>query len=232
MDEEQPRRDMTPAIGLAAAAVALIGAPIVAKMERDSRPMFSKGPEAYVAAAKAVDAFWADQFEFQFPDAPNAYRTPRLTFDDPRERPETAEDDAAGSYFGHLENIRVDLDSNYGFVVLVIAHEFGHHVQKLAGLEQGLTQDQAWSFSEKSAELSMRYELQAECLAGVWAHDGVRRGGVIDRSDVEAWRARYSLSADSETHGSARQRFRWFTAGYENGLASDCDTFAPDISNL
>lgn len=110
----------------------------------------------------------------------------------------------------------------------VIAHEVGHHVQNLIGATQisvrGETQNQT----------SVRVELQADCLAGVWGHTA-RASLAIDEADLrEALNAAHSIGDDTLghsnesqfTHGSSAQRMRWFRRGFDSGDARQCDTFA------
>jgi uncharacterized protein len=120
----------------------------------------------------------------------------------------------------------------------VIAHEIGHHVQKLLGIE-GKVQRMRQSNPAEANPLSVRLELQADCFAGVWAMSTEQRK-IIDRSDVEAaMRAAAAVGDDrlqkmatghvrpeSFTHGSSQQRTQWFQSGLNSGQISACDTFA------
>jgi predicted metalloprotease len=120
----------------------------------------------------------------------------------------------------------------------VIAHEIGHHVQKLLGIE-GKVQRMRESNPAQANPLSVRLELQADCFAGVWAMSTEQRK-IIDRSDVAAaMRAAAAVGDDrlqkmatghvrpeSFTHGSSQQRTQWFQSGLNSGQISACDTFA------
>jgi predicted metalloprotease len=120
----------------------------------------------------------------------------------------------------------------------VIAHEIGHHVQKLLGIE-GKVQRMRESNPAASNPLSVRLELQADCFAGVWAKSTEQRK-IIDQSDVDAGmraaaavgddrlqkRATGRVSPESFTHGSSQQRTQWFQSGLQAGQMSACDTFA------
>lgn len=120
----------------------------------------------------------------------------------------------------------------------VIAHELGHHVQHLLGMDARVRQFQRTN-PEIANEVSVRLELQADCYAGVWAHSAAERGR-LETGDIEEGLGAASavgddriqsgttgtVNVDSFTHGSARQRVRWFTRGYESGRSAACDTFA------
>jgi predicted metalloprotease len=119
----------------------------------------------------------------------------------------------------------------------VIAHELGHHVQKLLGIEQKVSTLQRRDPSERNP-LSVRLELQADCFAGVWGNSTKQRK-IIDQSDVAAGlRAAASVgddrlqrmstghvSPESFTHGSSEQRMSWFQRGLESGSVDACNTF-------
>jgi len=120
----------------------------------------------------------------------------------------------------------------------VIAHEIGHHVQKLLGIESKVQRIRAGNPAQANP-LSVRLELQADCFAGVWANSTKQRN-IIDQSDVEAGMraaaavgddrlqkmATGHVSPESFTHGSSRERTQWFQAGLNSGRVSACDTFA------
>jgi predicted metalloprotease len=119
----------------------------------------------------------------------------------------------------------------------VLAHEIGHHVQHLLGLTDQVRQGQL-ARPERAAALSVRLELQADCLAGIWARStGERR--LLEEGDVEEAlgaasavgddriqkQARGRVTPETWTHGSARQRAGWFRRGLDSGRIQDCDTF-------
>ena len=136
-----------------------------------------------------------------------------------------------------------DLDRRFGAPgdfaqAYVIAHELGHHVQHLLGMDERVRAIQRQD-PQVANEMSVRLELQADCYAGVWAHSAAQRGrletGDIDEGlgaasavgdDRIQQRTTGTVNVDSFTHGSARQRSEWFRRGYESGDASACDTFA------
>jgi len=120
----------------------------------------------------------------------------------------------------------------------VIAHELGHHIQRLRGIEGRVRQAQEARPSAANA-LSVRLELQADCYAGIWGHSTAERQ-ILEAGDVdEALSAAASIGDDriqrmsgrgvqpeSFTHGSSAQRVEWFKRGFESGDLDTCDTFA------
>ena len=118
----------------------------------------------------------------------------------------------------------------------VIAHEVGHHVQKLTGKMQQMETARG---GPQSNQMSVRLELQADCYAGVWAHFAQKRNK-LDTGDLEEGfaaaaavgddqiqkRSQGYVVPDSFTHGSAAQRLYWFKAGLAAGDVRNCDTFA------
>lgn len=121
----------------------------------------------------------------------------------------------------------------------VIAHEIGHHVQNLLGISDKVHARQQQVSKEQANDLSVRLELQADYLAGVWAHHADRSRRVLEAGDLEeAIRAATAIGDDrlqmeskgyvvpeSFTHGSSEQRVRWFRRGFESGDMSKGDTF-------
>jgi predicted metalloprotease len=120
----------------------------------------------------------------------------------------------------------------------VIAHEIGHHVQNLFGTLELARSDPKGRGQEGPTGMSVRVELQADCFAGIWAHHTERTKRVLEPGDIaEALTAASAVGDDSIqrktqgrvvpdafTHGSAEQRERWFTTGYDKGEVSACDT--------
>ena len=123
----------------------------------------------------------------------------------------------------------------------VLAHEYGHHVQTLTGITQQVEEASQENPDQRNA-LSVRVELQADCLAGVWAHSTYERG-LLEQGDLEEGltaaasvgddriqaQATGRISPETFTHGTAEQRAKWFKNGFDNGDATACDTFSNDI---
>ena len=119
----------------------------------------------------------------------------------------------------------------------VVAHELGHHVQHLQGID-GRVRELQRSNPDAANALSVRLELQADCYAGVWAKSAAERGK-LETGDINEGlgaasavgddriqrRTTGSVNVDSFTHGSAQQRAQWFNRGYQSGKSSACNTF-------
>jgi uncharacterized protein len=122
----------------------------------------------------------------------------------------------------------------------VLAHEVGHHVQTLLGIE-GQVRGAQQSRRDQANALSVRMELQADCLAGVWGHAASRPGGRVEleTGDVEEGLQAAAAIGDDRlqrmstgrvaperfTHGTSEQRVQWFRRGLESGNPDTCDTF-------
>ena len=119
----------------------------------------------------------------------------------------------------------------------VLAHELGHHVQKLLGIEGKVHQLQE-SNSRQANPLSVKLELQADCFAGIWAHTTQQRG-LLEKGDVESALGAAAavgddrlqkmstghVSPESFTHGTSAQRMQWFNSGLNGGTIANCNTF-------
>jgi predicted metalloprotease len=122
----------------------------------------------------------------------------------------------------------------------VLAHEVGHHVQTLMGTEAKVRAAQRGAPEEQANQLQVKMELQADCYAGVWAHNADRTRHILEQGDVgEALQAASAVGddtiqkrtqgyvvPDSFTHGTAEQRMTWFKRGLDTGSVPACDTFA------
>jgi hypothetical protein len=148
-------------------------------------------------------------------------------------------------FFTELERVfRAEGDFAQAYV---IAHEIGHHVQKLLGISDDMRRKEALARGEAAKnQLSVRLELQADCLAGIWAHYAVKSGELtLESGDLEeAIRAAQAIGddalqkrsqghvvPDSFTHGSSAQRIAWFRHGFETGDLKAADTFDEAVWN-
>jgi len=124
----------------------------------------------------------------------------------------------------------------------VIAHEIGHHVQNLLGVMDDVDLSRQEN-PEDANELSVRLELQADCLAGIWGHSAYTRGDLLESGDLEKGLAAAAAVGDDRiqqqsgqgvnpeafTHGTSAQRVKWFRAGFDSGDPTACDTFEGDV---
>ena len=146
------------------------------------------------------------------------------------------------SFFNELDR-RFGASGDFA-AAYVIAHEVGHHVQNLMGLSEKVRSAQERASSEGEANaLSVQLELQADCLAGIWAHSAVRQADLLETGDLdEALNAAAAVgddriqkqsggqvNPDTFTHGSGEQRVKWFKAGFQSGDPTACDTFKGDV---
>jgi len=123
----------------------------------------------------------------------------------------------------------------------VLAHEIGHHLQQQLGIEQNVRQ-QSQQNPDDANELSVRLELQADCLAGVWARSTYDRG-ILESGDLQEGltaagavgddriqeQARGRIDPESFTHGTSDQRAHWLQTGFDSGRLEACDTFSGDV---
>jgi len=122
----------------------------------------------------------------------------------------------------------------------VIAHEIGHHVQNLVGTSGKVHKAKGKLSKIKANQLSVKLELQADCYAGIWAHHADRSRQILESGDIEEAlkaasaigddklqkQAQGYVQPDSFTHGSSKQRVKWFKTGLEKGTFKDCQTFS------
>ena len=124
----------------------------------------------------------------------------------------------------------------------VVAHEVGHHIQKVLGILDKTTAARMRMSEVDANALQVRVELQADCLAGMWGGAMVRKGNVIEEGDIEEGLNAAAAIGDDRlqkqsqgyvvpeafTHGSSAQRVRWFRQGMQATDIKQCDTFATD----
>lgn len=141
------------------------------------------------------------------------------------------------SFFGELRT-RFGAPGDFA-EAYVIAHEVGHHVQSLLGVERAMREQQRGRSKAEQNALSVRLELQADCFAGVWAKEGQRERKFLEPGDIEEAlgaaaavgddtlqrQARGRVVPETFTHGSAAQRMKWFRRGFQGGTIEGCNTF-------
>ena len=198
-----------------------------------------------------VQAFWEDYFASANKDYPE---TVTVLFTDQTQSGCGVASSATGPFYcpadqkvyldtGFFDELRTRFGAPGEFAqAYVIAHEFGHHVQDALGIMGQVQQQQG---SGNANDLSIRLELQADCLAGMWANfvsehpDQSDVESITDKDVQDAINAAQSvgddriqeqatgrIDRDSWTHGSADQRAKWFNTGFKQGTTGACDTFA------
>lgn len=145
------------------------------------------------------------------------------------------------SFFRQLERMGAPGDFARAYV---IGHEVGHHIQNITGTARQVREWQRQAGSKTQVnQLSVMMELQADCLAGVWAHHANKKQNMLEPGDIEeGLRAAASIGDDtlqskagrqvdveSFTHGSSEQRVEWLNRGLRSGQADACDTFAEGV---
>ncbi|TCV91957.1 KPN_02809 family neutral zinc metallopeptidase [Biostraticola tofi] len=141
------------------------------------------------------------------------------------------------SFYDEMKSsLGADGDFAQGYV---IAHEVGHHVQNLLGIEQKVRQQQQGASQAQVNQLSVKMELQADCFAGVWGNS-MQKQQILEAGDLEeALNAAKAIGddrlqqqgqgrvvPDSFTHGTSEQRYTWFKRGFDSGDMTQCNTFA------
>jgi hypothetical protein len=197
----------------------------------------------------STEDVWTEQFRLMG----ETYRPPRLVlYSGTVQTPAGFASAASGPFYSPADQ-KVYLDTSFfrelktrfgapgDFAeAYVIAHEVGHHVQKLLGIMEQVDAAQARASEARRNELSVRLELQADFLAGLWAH--YAQAGLLEAGDIDEGLAaaaaigddRLQMQAqgyvvpDAFTHGTSDQRMRWFKLGYQTGDISRADTFAAD----
>lgn len=193
-----------------------------------------------------------DVWKQVFTDAGAAYREPRLVLF--RGATQTAcgrgmsamgpfycpQDEKVYVDLGFYDTLRAQLGAPGDFAqAYVVAHEVGHHVQKLLGVTEKVDAMRGRVSEAEFNQWSVRLELQADCFAGVWAHRAQRSRQILEDGDIEeAMNAAGRIGDDalqkksqgyvvpeSFTHGTSRQRMTWFQRGLKSGDLQQCNTF-------
>lgn len=148
------------------------------------------------------------------------------------------------SFFDELQT-RFNASGDFA-IAYVVAHEVGHHVQNLMGLTDKVHAMQGQVSQEEYNRMSVRLELQADFLAGVWAHHAQNTLDVVEAGDIEEAMGAAAAVGDDRiqkqtqgyvvpdgfTHGTSAQRIAWFRRGFETGDLSQGDTFGVDYNDL
>jgi predicted metalloprotease len=212
-------------------------------------------PPASDEAARFVSVVLADTedvWRAKFKAAGATYREPKLRLFSGREPTACGTGQAAMGPFYCPADEKVYIDLRFYEVMksklgapgdfaqaYVIAHEVAHHVQKLMGITDKMESARRRMSEAQYNALSVRLELQADCFAGIWAHDAQRARQVIEQGDIEeALNAATQIGDDtmqrkqqgtivpeSFTHGTSAQRVAWFKRGLQTGSVAQCDTF-------
>jgi hypothetical protein len=204
---------------------------------------------AFVSTVLAsTEDVWTEQFR----RAGGTYRTPELVLFRGSTRTACGAGQAAmGPFYcpadgkvyidlGFFDTLQRSLGAPGDFAqAYVVAHEVGHHVQRLLGITEKVDGMRGRVSEEQMNALSVRLELQADCLAGVWAHHSQKAKGWLEPGDVEEGlnaaskigddtlqrRSQGMVVPESFTHGSSAQRVNWFRRGLTSGAMGDCNTF-------
>ena len=200
-----------------------------------------------VGYVNRIQAYWSDEFAARgasYPQAPTRFFTGATQSDCGYATAEVGPfycplDRVIFIDLGFFDELRTRFDASGGRFAqaYVLAHEYGHHIQNLTGvLESGKSDGDTGPQSR-----AVRVELQADCLAGLWAHHATSTGyiaqlserDIADALDAAAavgddriqQRAQGRVNPERWTHGSAQQRQYWFTVGHRSGELEQCDTF-------
>ena len=213
-------------------------------------PEYSDAEDLVNFVLDEVQAFWADEFQRAGQTYPEATL---VLFED------QVRTGGCGSATAQVGPFYCPADNNayidMGFMLLlqdklgaegdfaqayILAHEIGHHVQNVVGTNQAVREEQSRDPGRRN-ELSVRMELQADCLAGMWARNAEQRG-ILDAGDLrEGVEAAGAVGDDAIsgnenqenfTHGTSQQRVRWFTTGFDTGDYGSCNTFTQDYRSL
>ena len=212
-------------------------------------------PPADDAAVRFVSIVLADTedvWRAKFREMGGTYREPKLRLFRGSEPTACGRGEAAmGPFYcpgdqkvyidlGFYDTLRTRLGAPGDFAqAYVIAHEVGHHVQHLMGITDRVEALRGRVGEAQQNALSVRLELQADCFAGVWAHDAQAARQILEQGDIEEGlnaatqigddalqrRSRGTVQPETFTHGSSAQRVRWFKRGLETGSVQQCNTF-------
>ena len=205
--------------------------------------------EEIVEFVKVILAETEDTWEQIFARSGQRYRAPKLVLFDDRTPTACGTGQAASGpfYCPGDQKIYIDLDfmgelqrmgaqGDFAFAY-VIAHEVGHHIQTVMGISAKVQRQKRQISKTQANALQVKMELQADCLAGLWANHTERRNAILEEGDVQeginaaaaVGDDRISggrLSRNHYTHGSSKERMDWFLRGFKSGDINNCDTFS------
>jgi predicted metalloprotease len=218
-----------------------------------SRPPDARGEDRMRQFVSVVLADTEDVWRQMFRDMGHSYRDPKLVlFSNVTQSPCGMATTASGPFYcpndqkayldtAFFDEMRNRFHASGEFAeAYVIAHEIGHHVQNQLGILQRANALRERSDQHRSNAISVRVELQADCLAGVWAYHADRTKKILEQGDVEAAlnaasavgddrlqrQTRGTIVPDAFTHGTSAQRVAWFKRGIDGGNLKACDTFS------
>ncbi|SFI23532.1 KPN_02809 family neutral zinc metallopeptidase [Jannaschia pohangensis] len=215
-------------------------------------PSAAEQQEAQFASVVLADTeeVWADVFRRQLGEA---YRPPTLVlYSGVTSSPCGGASGATGPFYcpadrkayldtAFFQTMERQLGARGDFAAAyVIAHEVAHHVQNELGILGQANTIRAQSSEARANQISVRIELQADCLSGIWAREAQAQFGSLERGDIEeAVNAARQIGDDTLqrnagrvpmphtfTHGTSEQRAQWFATGFRSGAITDCDTFS------
>ena len=208
--------------------------------------------DAMAAFVSTVLADTEDVWKAQFARAGSVYEEPKLRLFRGSEPTACGQGDSAMGPFYCPGDRKVYIDLGFFDTMAqrmgapgdfaqayVIAHEVGHHVQNLLGITSKVDAMRGRISEAEQNAMSVRIELQADCFAGVWAHDSQRSKGWLESGDVEEAlnaasqigddtlqrQSRGTIVPESFTHGTSAQRMKWFQRGLQGGSLQGCNTF-------
>lgn len=219
--------------------------------QSSSKPFTPKPNDQEADFVSVVLADTEDTWQVLFAQSGAQYKTPRLVLYNDVTQTACGLGQAASGPFYCPADSKVYLDLSFlnelkklgapgdFAVAYVIAHEIGHHIQNLVGTSTKVFQMRQKSSKKKANALSVLQELQADCYAGVWAHHAQKNRNILEPGDLEEGLAAASSVGDDRlqrmagrtvqleafTHGSSKQRMKWFRIGFDYGDVTQCNTF-------
>ncbi len=220
------------------------------QVQQSSRPS-SAADDDNAAFVKTILAETEDTWNQVFSDSGSNYQAPKLVLYEEQTQTACGVGKAASGPFYCPGDYKIYIDlsfmtelkrmgapGDFAFAY-VIAHEVGHHIQNLIGVASDVRKKQARSNKSGANALSVKMELQADCLAGIWINRTEQRNSILEQGDIEEGfaaaaavgddtimsRAGMAPRRENFTHGSAKERMYWFQEGMKTGRIDSCQTF-------